>query len=85
MRLDGTLEWLRGRHARAVRAWSESLRIAEALGARPDVARTSMEIGRRLSEPASPIRAMDGVEASHYLDRARAAFDACDLDGAMAP
>ncbi len=79
-RLEGTLEWLRGRHARAVRAWSESLRIGEALGARPEVARTSLEIGRRLAEPGSPTQRIEGVDAAQYLARARTLFAACGLD-----
>jgi class 3 adenylate cyclase len=66
-RLEGTRRWLSGRPRAARRWWERSLREAEALGARPDGARTRLEIGLWLAE-VSP----DG--ARPHLRAAREAF-----------
>jgi tetratricopeptide (TPR) repeat protein len=50
-RLQGTYQWLRGNRRRAQAWWQRSLKAAEALGARYDLARTHLELGGRLGEP----------------------------------
>ena len=51
-RSQGTYHWLRGRPKRAFRWWQRSVAVAEALGARYDLARTHLEIGRRTGDRA---------------------------------
>jgi hypothetical protein len=49
-RLEGTRRWLTGDTRRAHHWWERSLAAADTLGARPEGARTRLEIGRRLAE-----------------------------------
>jgi hypothetical protein len=69
LRVAGTEALLAGRTAAARRRWAESLAAAEALGMRPERARTRLEMGRRLS----------GDEAARLLEAARAELDALGL------
>jgi class 3 adenylate cyclase/tetratricopeptide (TPR) repeat protein len=67
LRLAGTLAWLTGRRRYARRLWSESLRFGEAIGARPELARTSLEVSTRLE----PTEELAGIPPSEYRRRAR--------------
>ena len=49
-RVRGSVEWLRGKEVAARASWDRSLRVAEDLGARYEVAMTHIEIGRRLCD-----------------------------------
>ena len=49
-RWAGTYEWLRGRQRRARQFWNRSLVEAERLGARHELARTLLEVGRHTGE-----------------------------------
>jgi hypothetical protein len=75
LRLAGTASWLARRTRPARRFWAESLRFGETIGARPELARTWLEIGKRL-DPADEIA---GVAASEYRRRALQAFDELEL------
>jgi len=75
LRLAGTLSWLTGRRRQARRAWTESMRFGEAIGARPELARTWLEVARRLQ----PAQELAGVAAAEYLRRARATFAELEL------
>jgi len=62
-----------------VKWFAKSIREGERLGARPDLARTFMETGKRLMEPGSKYRELNGVSADEYLKMARAMFEEMDL------
>jgi tetratricopeptide (TPR) repeat protein len=49
-RLLGTCYWLRGDERRARASWLQSIQIAERLRARPDLARTALEMGMRTGD-----------------------------------
>jgi len=51
----------------------------ERLGARPDLARTYMEVGRCLQEPKSKYRELNGIGAKEYLAKAEKMFREMDL------
>ena len=51
------------------------MEAAEGMGARLDLPRTHMEIGKRLSEKRSRFRELDGITSSDYLEKARATFE----------
>jgi hypothetical protein len=51
----------------------------ERLGARPDLARTYSEVDRRLLEPQSKIRELNGLTAKAYLIRAEELIREMDL------
>jgi hypothetical protein len=45
-----------------------------------ELARTHMEIGKRLLEKKSRFRELDGVESEAYLEKARIPFEQMGLD-----
>jgi class 3 adenylate cyclase/tetratricopeptide (TPR) repeat protein len=79
LRLMGTLSWLRGRHMKALVYWRESISVAEHIGARLELARTWMEVGRRLGEKRAAVRILDELDARSYLSKAEAFFGEKDL------
>jgi class 3 adenylate cyclase/tetratricopeptide (TPR) repeat protein len=73
-RLLGTYFWLIGKRSRAFSWWNRSEKTAEKLGARPELARTSFEIGKRLSETGDDLRTVNGKTAAEYLNEAKIIF-----------
>ncbi len=51
LRCRGTYHWLRGHRRRASRSWKRSLAVARRIGARNELALTSLEIGSRMDKP----------------------------------
>jgi tetratricopeptide (TPR) repeat protein len=80
LRLAGTLAWLAARRREARRQWMESIRFGEQIGARPELARTWLEVSRRLA----PEEKLAGIAASEYRRRARATFEELGLDWDLA-
>jgi class 3 adenylate cyclase/tetratricopeptide (TPR) repeat protein len=79
-RLAGRLAWLLGKQEQAWTWWGRSVAEGERLGARPELARTYMEIGERLGSPESRQRRLAGADASAYLEKARRLFEEMGLD-----
>jgi hypothetical protein len=79
LRLLGTRSWLIGEHKKALKWWAASIETGERLKFRPDLSRTYFEIGKRLSEPNSPYRELNGISASEYLNKAKTMFEEMDL------
>jgi class 3 adenylate cyclase/tetratricopeptide (TPR) repeat protein len=77
--LQGTFAWLWGRPKIAVQRWERSLREAEALGMKPELARTHHEIARRLRSTASapPVA---GLDAASHERAAREAYEVLGID-----
>ena len=69
-RLAGTLAWLRGRRRTAVRWWERSLDAGRHLGSVPETARTSFELGRRLSDAGLGERLVAGLPAAEHRAKA---------------
>ena len=78
-KLMGTYYWLIGNQKKALKWWGKSAAEGEHLGARPDLSRTYFEIGRRLLEPKSKYKELNGITAEDYLVKARALFEEMDL------
>ncbi|HMA86694.1 MAG TPA: hypothetical protein VKN73_13395, partial [Desulfosalsimonadaceae bacterium] len=78
-KLMGTYYWLIGKQKKALKWWGKSATEGERLGARPDLSRTYFEIGRRLLEPKSKYKELNGITAEDYLVKARALFEEMDL------
>jgi hypothetical protein len=79
LRLTGTFYWLINRQNTAVKFWQKAISEGERLGAQPDLARTYMEIGKRLHENKSKHKELNGIRAEEYLGKAREMFQAMDL------
>jgi hypothetical protein len=55
-KLTGVYYWLIGKQKKALAWWNKSIRMGEHLRARPELARTYMEVGKRLLEKKNKYR-----------------------------
>jgi tetratricopeptide (TPR) repeat protein len=78
-KLTGHYYWIIGRQKKALEWWHKSMEEGKNLGARADLARTYMEVGRRLLEPESRYKEFNGLKAEQYLEKAKAMFQEMDL------
>jgi hypothetical protein len=79
MRHMGTFHWLTGKKRDALKWWRLSVETGEAFNMKPELSRTYFEIGKRLSEPNSPYRELNGTSAAEYLNKAKTMFEEMDL------
>jgi hypothetical protein len=79
LRLMGTRSWLLGEREKALKWWKDSIETGERLNFRPDLSRTYFEIGKRLSEPNSPYKELNGITAAGYLNKAKTMFEEMGL------
>ena len=75
----GIYYWLIKKQKKALKWWSKSIAEGERLGARPELSRTYMEVGKRLFEPKSKFKELNGIKAEGYLEKARSMFEDMDL------
>jgi class 3 adenylate cyclase/tetratricopeptide (TPR) repeat protein len=73
-RLMGEYYWLVGKQRKAFQWFDKSIKEGERLGARPDLSRTYMEVGKRLQEPQSKFKELNGISAPEYLSKAETLF-----------
>ena len=78
-KLMGLFYWLIGRQDKAFNWWHNSIKEGERLGARVELARTYMEVGKRLLEEKSRFHELSGIKAEEYLEKARTLFEEMDL------
>lgn len=74
-RLMGRYYWLMADRKKALSWWDKSIKTGEHQGARPDLARTYMEVGKRLAGEK-----LNGIGAEEYLKKARILFEKLELD-----
>jgi class 3 adenylate cyclase/tetratricopeptide (TPR) repeat protein len=79
-RMMGLYYWLIGKQSKALKWWERTIQEGERLGARPDLARTYLEVGKRLLEPQSKYRELNGIGAQEYLDKAEKLFREMELE-----
>jgi class 3 adenylate cyclase len=77
--LMGKYYWVVGKPHKAFHWFDKSIKEGERLGARPDLSRTYMEVGKRLQEPHSKYKEFNGISAPEYLDKAETLFREMDL------
>ena len=78
-KLMGVYCWLTKKQKHALKWWGRSIKAGERLGARLELSRTYFEVGKRLLEADSRVKALNGIEADAYLERARLLFKEMDL------
>jgi len=78
-RLAGLYYWLTGRQKNALTWWDKSLKEGEEIGARVELGRTYMEVGKRLIEEKSEFHELNGIKAEGYFSRARVLLEEIDL------
>ena len=79
LRLTGLYYWLINKQNKAIKWWKKAIEEAERLDARPDLARTYMEIGKRFLEKKSKYKELNGISVKEYLEKARTMFQEMDL------
>jgi hypothetical protein len=77
--LMGIYHWIGNRQKEALKWWRESIGEGQRLGARVELARTFMEVGKRLLEKKSRYQELDGFSATDYLEKAKSLFEDLDL------
>jgi class 3 adenylate cyclase/tetratricopeptide (TPR) repeat protein len=77
--LIGLYFWLIDKQSKAVKWWQKAIEEGERLSARPELARTYMEIGKRFLEGKSKYRKLNEITAEEYLEKARTMFKEMDL------
>ena len=75
----GLYFWLINKQNKAVKWYKKAIEEGERLGARSDLARTYMEIGKRFIEEKSKNKQLNGISARDYLKNAREMFQEMDL------
>jgi tetratricopeptide (TPR) repeat protein len=78
-KLKGVYYWLINKQKNAFKWWNRSIKEGERLGAHLELSRTYLEIGKRLLEPESKYKKLNGIEAEEYLERARVLFEEMNL------
>jgi class 3 adenylate cyclase len=78
-RLTGKIYWLINKQKKALKWFDKSIKEGGRLGARPDLSRTYMEIGKRLLEPKSKYKHLNGITGEEYLEKAQVMFEEMDL------
>ena len=79
-RLMGLYHWIIDKQGKALKWWGKTIDEGERLGARPDLSRTYFEVGKRLLEPQSKYKELNGIEAKAYLEKAGILFEEMSLE-----
>jgi tetratricopeptide (TPR) repeat protein len=78
-RYMGTYHWIVNKQRKALKYWTKSISEGERMGARPELARTYFEVGKRLFEKKSTQKHLNGIKADEYLEKAKDMFEDLDL------
>jgi len=79
LKLMGVYYWLIGKQRKAMQWWRKSIQEGQRLNDRLELSRTYFEIGKRLSEPNSPYKELNGITAAEYLNKAKTMFEEMNL------
>lgn len=82
-RLMGNYCWINGNQKKALAWWGKSIHEGGRLGARLELARTCMQIGKCLRDHESKYKDLNGINASQYLEKAAGVFKELDLQWDM--
>ena len=78
-KLMGIYYWLAGNRKRALKWWNKSIKIGEQLGARPELTRTYIEVGKRLLEKKGRHTSLNNITAEEFFGKAEVLFKEMDL------
>ncbi|MBC8486128.1 MAG: AAA family ATPase [Bacteroidetes bacterium] len=78
-KLMGIYYWLAGNRKRALKWWNKSIQIGEQLGARPELTRTYIEVGKRLLEKKGRHTSLNNITAEEFFGKAEVLFKEMDL------
>jgi len=77
--LIGKYYWIIKKQKKALRWWRKAIEEGEQRGARLELSRAYFEIGKRLLEPESKYKILNGTTAEEYLGKAKVLFEEMDL------
>jgi len=80
LRLMGLYYWLIGKQGKALKWWRMTIEESEQFGARPDLSRTYFEVGKRLLEPQSKYKELNGIVGKGFLEKAEIVFEEISLE-----
>ena len=78
-KLMGRYYWLMNQCGKALKWWDKSIKEGEKLSAKIELSRTYFEVGKRLLEPGSKTKDLNGITAEEYLNKAKNMFEEMDL------
>jgi hypothetical protein len=78
-RLMGEYYWLIDKKPKAISWWNMAIEEGKRLGARLDLSRAYLEVGKRLMEPHSKYTQLNGINIESYLEKARILFEDMNL------
>ncbi len=78
-KLMGVYYWLIGRQRKAIKWWRKAIAEGQSLNDRLELSRTYYEVGKRLLEPTSKYKDLDGIKANEYLEKAKVMFEEMNL------
>jgi hypothetical protein len=78
-RLCALYYWLINKQKKAYKWFDKSIKEGERMEARLDLSRTYFEVCKRLLEPQSQYKQLNGISAEEYLEKARILFEEMDL------
>jgi tetratricopeptide (TPR) repeat protein len=78
-KLRGVYCWLIKEPGKALTWWRKAIEEGERLGARLELARVFFEVGKRLREPQSKHKELNGLDAEAYLEQAGTLFEEMNL------
>jgi len=78
-KLTGEYYWMMNRQKTALAWWHRAIKEGEFLGARLQLAGVYSGLGKRLLEPGSRYRALDGIDAEDYLEMAKSTLEEMEL------
>jgi len=76
----GDYYWLMGKQRKALKWWDKTIKEGNQLGARLELSRTYFEVGKRLLEPQSKYKELNGIEPKGYLEKAAILFEEMGLE-----
>ena len=79
LKLMGVYYWVIGKQRKAMKWWRKSIQEGQRLNDRLELSRTYFEVGKRMLEPKSKYKELDGIKAWDYLKKARVMFEEMDL------
>ena len=78
-KLTGVYYWLINNQKKALKWWHKAIEEGQRLGARLELSRAYLEVGKRLLGAESKYKMLNGIEAQEYLEKARVLFEEMDL------
>jgi len=78
-KLMGVYYWTIGKQRKAMKWWHTAISEGQRMNYRLELSRVYYEVGKRLLEPKSKYKELDGIKADEYLEKARVMFEEMDL------